>query len=122
MFQFILANVAMISAGVILYLVARALPRLDGEEVRKPTFLERWIMSDMPAKLDRVARIYAEKFFRRFKVYVMRLDNFLTYKLKQMNGENCGLAGQPKPRIDLKEIAAEKNGDRSEEDGGSNSP
>jgi hypothetical protein len=119
MWQFIFTNLLMISLGTILYLVVRSLPRIEEEETKKPNLLERWILSDIPAKLDRSINAYAGKLFRKLKVYVMRLDNFLTEKLKKMNsGESGGLTGQAKPKIDFKEISGgngRENGEKEEE-------
>ncbi len=118
MVQFIFTNLLMISLGAILYLVVRSLPRISGEdEDRKPNLWERWVMSDVPHKLDLATKAYAGKFFRKLKVYVMRIDNFLTAKLKKMNGsENSGLTGQAKPKIDLKDISSGKSEAEAEEE------
>lgn len=107
MVQFIFTNLLMISLGTILYLVVRSLPRIsEEEETKKPNILERWIISDIPYRLDLMVNAYAGKLFRKLKVYVMRLDNFLTERLKKMSGgENGGLTGQVKPKIDLKDIS-----------------
>lgn len=109
MWQFVFTNLFMISLGTILYLVARSLPRISGEdESRKPNLLERWIMSDIPHKMDRTVNAYAGKLFRRLRIYVMRMDNFLTERLKKMNGNGNGvLVSQAKPKIDLKDVSGD---------------
>lgn len=101
----------MISLGTILYLTVRSLPRISGEEeVKKPNLLERWVTSEMPARLDRMMNTYAGKLFRKLKIYVMRMDNFLTEKMRKMNGgKNGGLNGQAKPKMDLKDISGGKS-------------
>jgi hypothetical protein len=109
MWLFIFTNLLMISLGTILYLTARSLPRIGEDEGKKPNLLERWILSDIPHKLDLAARAYTGKLFRKLKVYIMRLDNFLTERLKKMaNGENGSLTGQAKPKIDLRDISKDK--------------
>lgn len=117
--QFIFTNLLMISLGTILYLVVRSLPRIaDEEEVKKPNILERWLISDIPHKLDLMVNAYAGKLFRKLRIYVMRIDNFLNEKLRKINGaEKGGLTGKEKPKIDLKDISM-NNDEVEKEDAG----
>ncbi|HEY4526145.1 MAG TPA: hypothetical protein VJL32_03575 [Candidatus Paceibacterota bacterium] len=105
--QFTLSTILMIAVGVILYFTARALPRITEEgEVQKASLLERWLTSEIPHRIDQALNNYMGKFFRKLKVYILRLDNVLTGKLKKMN---MGL--NSKPKIDFNEITGEKNGE-----------
>ncbi|MGB9608749.1 MAG: hypothetical protein ACPL3E_00015 [Minisyncoccia bacterium] len=88
MFQFILVNILFLSLAGILYLVARTLPRIDDNSLEnslKSESLEKAIFSDWPHKIDLTLNFYIGKFFRKLKILVLRLDNYLTYKLKSMN-------------------------------------
>lgn len=105
MFQFILTNIFMISLGTVLYLVSRSLPRLGEEEVpQKQGVLERLVTSEIPEKVDALLGTYSGKFVRKLKIYLLRLDNYLTEKLKRGNTEGNG---KGTPKIDFKEISGE---------------
>ncbi|KKW45964.1 MAG: hypothetical protein A3A43_00375 [Candidatus Liptonbacteria bacterium RIFCSPLOWO2_01_FULL_56_20] len=99
MAEFILTDILMVALGVFLFLVVRSLPRIvedDAPPVRH-TVLDRWITSEIPHKIDEAMASYSGKFFRKLKVLLMRLDNFLTERLKKMN---AGANGAAKPKID----------------------
>lgn len=105
MLQYIFANVLMLSLGTILYLFAKTIPRLQEEAgEHEASFLERWVTSEMPHQLDRAISSWAGKLFRKLKVLSLRLDNYLTEKLKKLNTNEAGLTGQVKPKIDLSEV------------------
>lgn len=109
MFQFLITNILMVSLGMMIYLFARSLPRLDEEDLapRKGRFLERWLHSGMPERIDAFLNTYLGKFFRKLKIVLLRLDNHLTNRLKKMNAETNGRA---QPKIDFKEITGDNNG------------
>jgi len=103
--QFIFSTTLMVAVGVVLYFSARALPRVSDEEgEHKASLLERWLTSEIPNRLDQALNNYMGKFFRKLKVYILRMDNVLTGKLRKMNMEQNG-----KPRIDFNEITGEKS-------------
>lgn len=92
MLQFIIVNIMMVSLGTILYIVARSLPRIEENESRpqKETFLDRLVMSEIPHRIDTAVNTYTGKLFRKLKISLMRLDNYLTKKLKRMSAEGNG--------------------------------
>ncbi len=83
-------DVAMVvSMAAVLYIVARALPRIDengGEEKKSSRFLAYL------EKGDSMARHWSEKTLRRTRVVVMKFDNFLGSKLSKFrkDGERTG--------------------------------
>jgi hypothetical protein len=88
MLEFILINILFISLGGILYIIAKTLPRIDenGDQIiEKKSNLEKFIISDLPHKFDKNLNFYTGKFFRKLKILILRLDNYLTHKLKNMN-------------------------------------
>ena len=103
MFQFIITDIVMLSLGTLLYIVARSLPRIeeDRSEPKAHSLVDRLIHSEVPHKIDMALNAYAGKFFRKLKVFLMRLDNYLTEKLKKIhtNGNGGG-----KQKIDFKDI------------------
>ena len=85
MLQFVLTNIAMISLGTILYLGARTLPRIDGEPETKENILDRLANSGIPEKVDNVLNSFLSKFLRRLKILLMKVDNFVSEKLKKIS-------------------------------------
>lgn len=65
----------MLALGVITYLLAAALPRIDEKETVKINFLERMARSEIPEKIDLVLNKYLEKFLRRAKIWTLKIDN-----------------------------------------------
>ena len=114
MLQFILTNILLIAIGGMLYLFVRTLPRMGESEVKeeKRTVFERWVMSEIPHEIDKVLNATMGKLFRKLKVLLLRLDNYLTARLKKIhtetNGHGGGLTGNgAKPKIDFKDITSE---------------
>ena len=103
MLEFVLSNVFMVAAGVVLYLVAHSLPRVGESEPKKQGFLERWVTSDVPEKVDAVFSNFLGKLLRRTKVFLLKIDNSITASLKKMKQEN----GAAKT-LDFKEIMEDK--------------
>ena len=93
----------MISLGTILYLVARTLPRIDGEPSGKENILDRLANSEIPEKVDAVLNSFLGKFLRRLKILLMKVDNFVSERLKKIsvNGDSS------KAKIDFKDINEE---------------
>ena len=87
MFTFILNIVFMLSLGTILYIVARALPRVEEEaeksDRRKGGLLERWVTSEMPEKVDEFLSTFLSKLLRKFKVFLLKIDNSRGAHLKK---------------------------------------
>lgn len=119
MFQFIVTNILMVSAATLIFVVARTLPRLEPEnQPEKKNILERWIASEIPEKVDAALNNFLVKFLRKLKVWLLKIDNFLSGHLQKIKpAEAPGGAngnGKAKPTIDFKEIAAKKNGEKGD--------
>lgn len=114
MFQFILTTILMASLGTMLYLMARALPRMEEEASDKQNFLDRLSSSEIPEKIDAAFNSFLFKFLRKSKVILLKIENFINEKLKKIshNGDTKNLGGltaNPKPKIDFKDLnGAEK--------------
>src|SRR3989344_1247521 len=107
MMQFVFSTIFMIAVGAVLYLGARALPRIPENTVAPKTgsFWGRLLASGLPQKTDQLVSKYAGRFFRRLKIWLLRWDNYLTKRLQKMNTESTD-----RPRLDfeqIKEIVAE---------------
>lgn len=115
MAQFIITNILMLSFGGMLVIAARALPRLNEEETaRRKNVFEHLIQSGVTERLDSAFHGFAVKFLRKSKVHLLKLENFVTAKLKNMTPENSSpFAGNGKTngeakQIDFKDILDEK--------------
>jgi len=107
MLEFFLINILFISFGVILYIIARSLPRINEENINvsKDNFLDKFIVSDFPHKIDSLINFYTVKFFRKFKVLLLRFDNYITERLKKMtNNED--------KKIDFNNLNGNGNGNK----------
>lgn len=107
MFTFIITNIFLLSIAAILFMVARALPRIEtSEEEIKQSPLEKWVTSGVPEKLDIFFNAFSAKILRKSKVFILKIDNIVTLKLqgfaKDMNG---------KAKPDFKEVIGEKKED-----------
>lgn len=100
----------MLSAGTILMVLVRALPRCEEEEISKRGVFERLVASGIPERVDAVIRAFSIKSLRKSKVLLLKIENFVTARLKKMNAEN----GDSKIFPDLREIPREKNFNDSE--------
>lgn len=81
-----------------IYLVARAVPRVSETEIK--TFspgdsLDRWIKKLPLEKMDAWLSSQLEKFLRKFKVAVLKLDNLLTKHLSNLKS----VATEEKPTL-----------------------
>lgn len=108
MFRFIVADILLIAVGLIIYLAVRALPRIQEDPAEaKNGFLDRWVTSEIPEKVDAAINSFLAKFFRKSKVILLRLDNYLGERLKKVARDN---GAKEKPAIDFAEIT-EQNKD-----------
>ncbi|MBI5401645.1 hypothetical protein HZB05_02355 [Candidatus Wolfebacteria bacterium] len=91
MYNFILQTLIMISAGVMIYLMARKVPRIvdvvDERASSKPKGLGAKIdhlLSSLPLeKIDFFVSQLLEKILRKTKLWLMKVDNQLTHHLNK---------------------------------------
>jgi hypothetical protein len=84
MYSFILQLVVMVSLAVIIYLVARTIPRIDENAVlgeRKRHFFDDFVSKLPLEKVDSIFSNLLEKMLRRSKIVIMKIDNILTRKI-----------------------------------------
>ncbi|MEK7574361.1 MAG: hypothetical protein AAB514_02435 [Patescibacteria group bacterium] len=91
MYNFVLQIFIMISLGAIIFLVARALPRISEiEAVNIPERkINRW--SSFPfEKIDIAINAFMEKILRKIKLILMKTDNMVSKRLNKFkkNGDN----------------------------------
>ena len=121
MFNFTLQTVVVLSLGVMIFLFARALPRIPEEidtaaRTKTAGKIRQFIGKKIPLdKLDAYASSFFEKFLRRVKLVIMKLDNAVNIqigKLKKPQAE--------KEEVSLKEhmelVALEKKNGEAKTD------
>jgi hypothetical protein len=88
MIPLILNLVVLVSCGTILYLIARSLPRVsESDETSRRGVVERWVTSDLPEKFDEWINNFLVKFLRKLKVFLLRVDNTLSHRLKRISSD-----------------------------------
>lgn len=96
MYNFILQIFIMVSLGTIVFLVARTLPRItETETVNPPKRKINWFSSFPFEKIDEAINAFMEKFLRRIKLILMKMDNTVSKHLNKFkkNGNNNGNTG-----------------------------
>ena len=81
----------MVSLGTIIYLIARAAPRVTETESRPPreNYFDKLIKKLPLEKADAFVSAYFEWFLRKLKIVILRLDNLVSrhlHKLKPSKG------------------------------------
>lgn len=85
MLWFIIEMIIMVSLAAIIYLMAKALPRISDEAENGPASQSRVMF--YVEKLDGVLKAFSEKFLRQARVWILKVDNFVTQKLNQFKKE-----------------------------------
>ena len=87
MFDFILQLSIVISLAAIIYLLARAVPRVRDEDLITATesYFERLIAKVPVHKIDTWFGLVVAKFLRRLRVIVLKLDNLLHRSIASVN-------------------------------------
>lgn len=103
MAEFILQLVLVVSGGVLLYLVARTLPRLDETD---PTpgprhMLPEWMMHYLERADEELIALF-ERIVRALRVSLMKFDNTLGEKMRRLrrNGVNGNGNGNGLPTLE----------------------
>jgi hypothetical protein len=104
MVNYLLEVLMMVSVGLILYLFARALPRVNDADLdAKPQpGLPHWVHGYLE-KLDEWLLATIEKTIRRIRLWILKVDNSLSEKLKRFKRDATKETGFPT-------IDAPKNG------------
>jgi hypothetical protein len=101
MYNFILQTIFMVSLGVIIYLVARTLPRISESATKTPpqqNYFDLMMRRVRLEKADALVNMFLEKLIRKSKVFVMKLDNFLNTHLKSLRPGDASQKGE-RPNI-----------------------
>lgn len=94
MYNFILQIAIMLSLGMIIYLMARAVPRV-GDEISKPIVkFDHWFGPLRLEKLDVLLGNFLEKLLRKIKLFLMKLDNVTNNYLDKVKQTKLNGNGQ----------------------------
>lgn len=80
MAKIILNSLILLSLSFVLYVIARALPRIEENPAGVPVLKEHWT-SKYLEKADVWAQAHLEKFLRRAKIWILKLDNYVSKRL-----------------------------------------
>ena len=105
MIEFIATTILMLCLSTVLYLMVRALPRVQEDPADSQGFLDRWAHSEVPEKVDAAINGFLLKFLRKVKVTVLKLDNSLARHLQKIKAEES--ENEKKASIDFKEISGQ---------------
>ena len=106
--MFVFTLILMAALAVLLYLMAKALPRVadmpdedgggSGDASRNP-----WARSHVPEKIDTAINNFLVKFLRKVRLTTLKIDNAVSAHLAKVKPD----ANAKKPAIDFKEIAGQ---------------
>lgn len=92
-FKFILEILIFVSLSGMLYLMARALPRVNDEVFQRPTEIKTRKFSIFLEKLDQWLKSLLERWLRRLRVVVLKFDNIISQKLNSFKKEESKTNG-----------------------------
>ena len=92
MYDLILQIIVFGSLGFIIYLMARALPRVEDNlrPPRGPGLIERMFAKIPMSKLDSDINNFLARFLRKLKVFVMKTDSFIGDRLSKLTKKTGG--------------------------------
>ena len=103
MYSFLLEIILMLSLGVVIYIFARAIPRVSDEIVEtRHNIFDKLIASLPLEKIDTSFGIFLEKTLRKARLMILRMDNTLGSYLdnvKKMKGNGNQKNGQERPTL-----------------------
>ena len=96
MLEFVSEMLMMVSAGAVVYLIARAMPRVSDEEpnAARPSGAPHPFIVYVERVDERILS-FAEKLLRRARVVLLKLDNAVTTKLNRFKKEQPKEPGFP---------------------------
>lgn len=103
--DYIFEIVIVSSLGVIIYVLGRALPRVSSEAEAPPSKFSLKIkafFASLPLhKFDALVSSLTEKFLRRFRVVVLKLENMVSAGIHKIRSGKNGSAPEENPTGDL---------------------
>lgn len=88
MYNFILQTATVVSLGVVIYLLSRAVERSGEIPASEPNRFDKFMAKLPLAKIDAALNSFFGKFLRKSKVVVMKVDNLLNEYINKLKKEN----------------------------------
>lgn len=90
MYNFLLQIIIMASLAAMVYIIARAMPRISSlaAPVEKKNYLEEFFKKIPWHKIDAFLSLAAEKFLRRLKITILKFDNSISKHLSKFKITN----------------------------------
>ena len=85
LYSFILEVIIFLGLGIIILILARALPRIENETNVKRSEEHKFLLFCKKIPLDKIddyLNLALHKMLRKLKITIMKADNFITQKLK----------------------------------------
>src|SRR3990167_4883104 len=114
MYSFVLQSAIFLSLGVMLYLFARAIPRV-GERVvpsSSSQYLDKLVKRIPLEKIDNFLSGVTEKVLRKSKIVVLKIDNVVSKNLKKFKSTGNGKENKP----DIFDLKKSEDASASSED------
>lgn len=100
MYDFIVQLVLVGSLGAMIYLLARALPRVtDDQAVLPDGFFDRLVDRLPLERIDTAASSFLEKTLRKIKILVQKLDNVINSYLEQIRKHSPAVRASQQPNL-----------------------
>ena len=92
MYDFLLQISLFISLGIVVYLFARAVPRVDesGETVHTHGRIDRFLAKLPLDKIDDRLNVILEKTLRKTRIFTMKVDNVIDERLAKLKKNGNG--------------------------------
>ncbi len=87
-FSFILQLLIMGSLGVMIYLIAQTIPRIDDTPPKDLEFREHWALKKLE-HADKKIKTSTEKFLRRLGIILLRWENKINKKVTRLKEESA---------------------------------
>ena len=92
MYDFILQNIIVLGLAIVIYLLARALPRVSSEDEsavpKKPGRIDVFIKRLPLAKIDAAVSAFLEKILRRARVLNLKIENSINSGIGRLRKGN----------------------------------
>ena len=111
----LLINLALaVSAGMLLFIVARALPRVSEESARRPAGASR-LMSYLE-KADAFVKRISERFLRKARVILMKLENVVGTKLTAYKKDGDSVSRRSNLKLEFSETVLDEEEGKEEKE------
>ena len=86
MYDFLLQTIFFVSLGLVVYILARAVPRVSdtGEAMHTPGRFDRLLMKLPLHKIDERLNVFFEKTLRTMKVWIMKSGNVVDERISRL--------------------------------------